>query len=110
MPVRRPIACAATPPAELNALLSSGGFLQADALDYISLLLRVAWREDGALMREKLKQRTLTLLKPAMDEIIAEGVQTGCFTLPRPSLAGSLILRLERTVYRRSGRDPCRPW
>lgn len=82
------------PPAELNALLSSGGFLQADALDYISLLLRVAWREDGALMREKLKQRTLTLLKPAMDEIIAEGVQTGCFTLPRPSLAGSLVLRL----------------
>lgn len=82
------------PPAELNALLSSSGFLQADALDYIGLLLRVAWREDGAMMREKLKQRTLTLLKPAMDDIIAEGVQTGCFSLPRPALAGSLVLRL----------------
>ena len=71
------------PPAELNALLSCSGLLKADSLDYISLLLRVAWREDGALMREKLKQRTLTLLKPAMDEIIEEGVKTGYFTLPR---------------------------
>ena len=82
------------PPAELNALLSCSGLLNADSLDYISLLLRVAWREDGALMREKLKQRTLTLLKPAMDEIIEEGVKTGYFTLPRASLAGSLVLRL----------------
>lgn len=87
-------ACLGDPPAELNALLSCSGLLRADALDYISLLLRVAWREDGALMREKLKQRTLTLLLPAMNQIIAEGVQSGCFTLPRSSLAGSLVLRL----------------
>ena len=82
------------PPAELNALVSCSGLLRAESLDYISLLLRVAWREDGALMREKLKQRTMTLLLPSMNEIIAEGVESGVFSLPRPSRAGSLVLRL----------------
>ena len=46
------------------------------------------------MQRDFFKQRTLTLLKPAMDEIIEEGVKTGYFTLPRASLAGSLVLRL----------------
>lgn len=82
------------PVAELNALVSCSGLLRVESLDYISLLLRVAWRDDGALMREKLKQRTMTLLLPAMDEIIAEGVASGVFALPRPSLAGALVLRL----------------
>ena len=68
------------PPAELNALVSCSGLLRAESLDYISLLLRVAWREDGALMREKLKQRTMTLLLPSMNEIIAEGVESGVFS------------------------------
>lgn len=82
------------PVAALNALLDSAGFLRAEKLDYVGLLLRVAYREDGALMREKLKQRTLELLLPLVNEAITRGVKQGVFALPRAALAGELVLRL----------------
>ncbi len=86
--------CMGDPPRALNALLESGGMLRADKLDYVGLLLRVAYRDDGALMREKLKQRTLTLMLPLMNDVIIEGVRQGMFFLPRAALAGELVLRL----------------
>lgn len=82
------------PVASLNALLDSSSVFCADKLDYLSLLLRVAYREDGALMREKLKQRTLELMTPLMDAVITQGVSQGVFTMPHPQLAGELVLRL----------------
>lgn len=78
----------------LNALLDSGGMLRAEKMDYVGLLLRVAYREDGALMREKLKQRTLELMLPLMNQVIQKGVRQKLFYLPRASLAGELVLRL----------------
>lgn len=82
------------PVAALNVMLDSGSMFRADHLDYVGLLLRVAYREDGALMREKLKQRTLELMLPLMNDIIERGVQEGLFLMPHPSLAGELVLRL----------------
>ena len=82
------------PVSALNALLDSSSMFRADKLDYVSLLLRVAYREDGALMREKLKQRTLELMLPLMDEVIANGIHDGVFSLPHPELAGELVLRV----------------
>lgn len=82
------------PIAQLNAMMDSGGMLRAEKLDYVGLLLRVAYREDGALMREKLKQRTLELMLPLMDQVVLEGVKAGLFTLPHPHLGGELLLRL----------------
>ena len=87
-------ACAGDPVAQLNALTDSGGLWRTDRLDYIGLLLRVAYREDGALMRERLKQSTLELMLPLMNGVIAAGVESGVFVLPRASLAGELVLRL----------------
>lgn len=86
--------CAGDPIAALNALLERGGIWREDRLDYIGLLLRVAYREDGVLMREKLKQRMMELTLPLMNQIIAEGVRAGMFILPRAGLAGELVLRL----------------
>ena len=85
---------AGDPVAQLNAILDSGAFLRAERLDYVSLLLRVAYREDGALMREKLKQRTLELMLPLMDQVVLSGIKEGLFVLPQPHLAGELLLRL----------------
>jgi len=86
--------CEGDPIRELNALIVSGGMLRPDRLDYVSLLIRVAYRDDGALMRDKLKQRTLELMLPLMDQVIAGGVSSGAFFLPRAGLAGELVLRL----------------
>lgn len=86
--------CGDDPIAALNAMLDSGSMFRADKLDYVGLLLRVAYREDGALMREKLKQRTLTLMLPLMNGVIKDGVRKGLFFLPHAPLAGELVLRL----------------
>ncbi|MEG0766589.1 MAG: hypothetical protein RR482_02635, partial [Clostridia bacterium] len=64
------------------------------SLDYTSLLIRVAYREDGALMRDKLKQRALDSMLPLANAIVGEGVRTQCFFVPQEQLAGELVLRL----------------
>lgn len=82
------------PVAALNAMLDSGSMFRSDKLDYITLLLRVAYRDDGALMREKLKQSTLELMTPLMNRVLAKGVKEKLFSMPHPKLAGELVLRL----------------
>jgi len=80
--------------AKLNALFEQSALWQADDLDYISLLLRVAYREDGALMREKIKQYSLNATLPIMDTVIQEGVRTKHFFVPHAHLVGELVLRM----------------
>lgn len=82
------------PIAALNAILDSSSMFHTDKLDYLTLLLRVAYREDGALMREKLKERTLEMLLPLVNETILRGVEADLFSLPHPALGGELVLRL----------------
>lgn len=84
------------PVTALNTLIDTGSVLRADRLDYVSLLLRMADREDGAAMQDALRQRSLEMLLPLMDTIIADGVAKGLFLLPHPVLAGELILRLSQ--------------
>lgn len=79
---------------KLNALFRRATILQTDSVDFITLLLRVAYREDGALMREKMKQRQLELNVPLMDRIVAEGIASGVFFTPFPAQMGELVLRL----------------
>ncbi|MDR0928353.1 MAG: TetR/AcrR family transcriptional regulator [Oscillospiraceae bacterium] len=85
---------AGRPVEALNALLDSGSVFRADKLDYVGLLLRVAYREDGALMREKIKQTAIARTRPLIDQVIIEGAAQKLFILPRPVLAGEMILRL----------------
>ena len=79
---------------KLDALFQSATMLQSDSVDFISLLLRVAYREDGALMREKMKQQQLLLYLPLMQQIIDEGVAQGDFFTPFPVEIGEMIMRL----------------
>ncbi|MDR1570016.1 MAG: TetR/AcrR family transcriptional regulator [Oscillospiraceae bacterium] len=87
-------ACAGGPVDKLNALFEQSSLWREDNLDYISLLLRVAYREDGALMRDKLKQYSLRATLPILDSIIADGVSSRVFFVPHADLAGEMILRL----------------
>lgn len=87
-------ACPGSAVDKLNALFEKSGIWQSDSTDYISLLIRVAYREDGALMREKMKQRQLELTKPILQKIIAEGVRQNLFFVPRGEGVAELVLRL----------------
>lgn len=79
---------------KLNALFRRATILQTDSADFISLLLRVAYREDGALMREKMKQRQLVLNVPLMDRVVLSGIASGEFFSPYPAQVSELVLRL----------------
>lgn len=79
---------------KLNAFFRRAGIWQSDATDFISLLVRVAYREDGALMREKMKQRQLELTLPIMRRIVREGVAEGSFFVPVGDGMAELVLRL----------------
>ncbi len=79
---------------KLNALFRRATILQTDSEAFISLLLRVAYREDGALMREKMKQRQLELNIPLMDRVVMEGIAQGVFYSPFPAQVGEMVLRL----------------
>lgn len=87
-------ACTGTAVDKLNALFEQGSLWREDNLDYISLLLRVAYREDGALMREKIKQYSLLSNLPILNAIVDEGVRERLFFVPHAEMVGELILRL----------------
>lgn len=86
--------CEGSAPDKINALFKTSGIWQSDSMDFISLLIRVAYREDGALMREKMKQRQLELILPILERVIHEGVREGVFFVPRGGGMAAMIFRL----------------
>ena len=86
--------CAGGPVEKLNALFEHSSIWNEDNLDYISLLLRVAYRDDGALVRDKLKAYSLKATLSILDPIIEEGVRRRIFFVPHADMAGEMILRL----------------
>jgi AcrR family transcriptional regulator len=79
---------------QLNAFFESSALFREDNLDYLSLLLRVAYRDDASLMREKIKEYSLNATLPALDKIIHKGSRERVFLAPHQDLVGELILRL----------------
>lgn len=79
---------------KLNAFFEHSGIWHSQGADYIGLLIRVAYREDGALMREKMKQRQIELTLPIIERIISQGVKVGEFFVPRGDGVAELVLRL----------------
>ena len=78
----------------LNAVLSHSALWNAASPGFVSLLIGVAYREDGALMREKMKNCQLQGMLPLVTEIIWQGCKSGEFYSPDPSETASVVLRL----------------
>lgn len=81
-------------PDKFNALFDQYGMWQPGNADFMGLLIRVAYREDNLVMRDKLKRRTMRLMLPLVDEIVQGGVADGVFLTPYPEGTGSLVLQL----------------
>ena len=88
--------CHGSPLDKLNALFENSAIWHSDSdsVDYISLLIRVAYRDDGALMREKMKQHQLELILPILNRVVDDGVHEGLFFVPRGGGIGELVFRL----------------
>ena len=78
----------------LNALLHDSALLHSGNAGLVFLLIQVAYREDGALMSEKMKQCQLEQMQDVLAGVLAEGVQTKAFFVTDVAATAQLVMRL----------------
>lgn len=79
---------------KLNALLASSALWGSENAGFVALLIRVAYREDSVLMREKMKAGQLTCMLGVMRDVLDAGVKSGEFFLDDVHSSAELLLRL----------------
>ena len=87
-------ACEGNAVDKLNALFSKGGLLHESSMDFIGLLMQVAYRGDGVMLREKMKSATVRGALPLLNGIISEGVETKLFSTRYQDDIGEMLLLL----------------
>ncbi|MDO4739625.1 MAG: TetR/AcrR family transcriptional regulator [Eubacteriales bacterium] len=79
---------------QLNALLSHIGLLNQDNLDFVGLIIRVAYAGEGALLRDSLKRGYIEQLLPVTKQVVAAGLKQGVFFTLYPDRLAELLLNL----------------
>ena len=79
---------------KLNALFHDAAFFGSGSSNFVALLIQVAYREDGALMREKTKACQLGYMQDVLCDILREGVRTQAFFLEDIPTSAQMVLRL----------------
>ena len=79
---------------KLNALFHGSALWQSDNSGFVSLLIHVAYREDGALMREKRKGYQLQGMQELLESILEQGARSGEFFVTDMQSTASLLMRL----------------
>ena len=63
---------ALSPVEKLNALFHGSALWQSDNSGFVSLLIHVAYREDGALMREKMKGYQMQCMQSLLEQVLEQ--------------------------------------
>ena len=79
---------------KLNALFHDAAFFGNGSSNFVALMIQVAYREDGALMREKMKARQLEYMQDVLEEILREGARTQVFFVTDVTASAQMLLRL----------------
>jgi len=79
---------------KLNAVFHDGAILTGGHAGFVSLLLQAAYREDGALMREKMKACQLSGMQSVVEGILEEGVSSGEFFVADIPASAQMLLRM----------------
>lgn len=79
---------------QLNALLDMCSLWHKESLDYTALMLRVAYRGDSAVLRERMRLVTQAYALDFMRAIVHRGVDEKVFYTRYPDDIGELILSL----------------
>ena len=79
---------------KFNAMFDQYGMWKQGNTDFMGLLIRIAYREDNLVMRDKLKKRSMELMLPLVNEIVRGGTEAGEFVTPYPDGTGELVLQL----------------
>lgn len=78
----------------LNALMGHMGLLNQDSVDFIGLIIRVAYAGEGALLRDSLKRGYIEKLMPLMRGVVLDGFHQGVFSTPYPDRLAEMLLNL----------------
>lgn len=79
---------------KLNAVFHDCAVITSTNSSFVSLMIHVAYREDGALMREKMKMSQLAGMQGVLEEILAQGAAEGEFFIGDVSATAQMLLRL----------------
>jgi len=79
---------------KLNAVFHDSAVLTGANSSFVSLMIHVAYREDGALMREKMKKSQLAGMQGVLEEILAQGIAEGEFFVGDVEATAQMLLRL----------------
>jgi len=79
---------------KLNAVFHDSAVLTSANSGFVSLMIHVAYREDGALMREKMKKSQLAGMQGVLEEILRQGVSEGEFFVSDVPATAQMLLRL----------------
>ena len=79
---------------KLNALFHDAAFFSGGSTNFVALLIQVAYREDGALMREKMKACQLESMTGVLGGILAEGAAKGEFFVADVPATAEMLMRM----------------
>jgi len=79
---------------KLNAVFHDSAILASGNQGFVSLMIQVAYREDGALMRERMKQSQLESIQGVLERVLEEGVKQKEFFVTDSEGTAQLLLRL----------------
>lgn len=84
-----------TAPEKLTHLFAGIRRWKTERKDLMLALIRVWYSDDNAIVRDKLRQRTLTYLTPILSAIIVQGNAEGSFTVGSPDSARVIVTLLQ---------------
>ena len=79
---------------KLNAVFHDLAILVGGNQSFISLMIQVAYREDGALMRERMKQHQLESMQGVLRNVLEEGMKQKEFFVTDAEGSAQMLLRL----------------
>ena len=59
---------------KLNLIFGMSSIFHQDSMDFIALMLRVAYHDGAVMLREQMKLTSMRLMQPLVDEVIQEGL------------------------------------
>lgn len=87
-------ACEGNAAEKLNAVFRASEILTSGQQSFVALLLQVAYREDGALMREKMKNSQFACMLPVFQAIVSQGMREQIFFVSDVAACAQMLLRM----------------
>lgn len=83
-----------SPTDKLNLILSLANLFELEDGHFSALMLKICYRDGDAAIRDTRRRALTDLLRPALDEVIAEGIDAGALHSRQPTQLGRVLLLL----------------